>query len=198
MVRKVSKRATMIPVKLRWIISGLSILMGILMSVSILIQDDDIIVKVGSTTTTNISVLELPHSTISWREPTIATPVINRSMEPSDFCFPDTNGTTAWRCLPSYLMIGFPKCGSSSLFRLLKQHPLIHLMSNRKEVHFWNRPRDGIMTRLPKFIAKQSPRLTSDELREGHVVADHTPGYIWRVPCKFCFQMRLLLLTFNT
>jgi hypothetical protein len=40
----------------------------------------------------------------------------------------ETANETYWNCLPQYLGIGFPKCGSSSIWKYLKQHPMVSLL----------------------------------------------------------------------
>ena len=39
------------------------------------------------------------------------------------------------RCLPAVLLPGMPKCGSSTLYQQLKQHP--DLLGGKKEPHYW-------------------------------------------------------------
>ena len=46
--------------------------------------------------------------------------------------------TSAQRALPDFILIGAQKCGTSSLYRYLSEHPEV-LAASRKEVHFFNR-----------------------------------------------------------
>ena len=42
--------------------------------------------------------------------------------------------TERWRCPPDYLGVGFPKCGSSSLWRYLKQHSNVRKIVATKKI----------------------------------------------------------------
>jgi hypothetical protein len=48
-----------------------------------------------------------------------------RSLISDMACFKLNDETGINHCLPDYLLIGFPKCGSSSMWRYLKQHPQV-------------------------------------------------------------------------
>jgi len=48
-----------------------------------------------------------------------------RSLTSDMACFKLNDETGINHCLPDYLLIGFPKCGSSSMWRYLKQHPQV-------------------------------------------------------------------------
>ena len=91
-------------------------------------------------------------------------------------------------CPPTYLLIGFPKCGSSSLFRWLSVSAGVRLYANgqKKEAHFFHQ--------LPSIAHKtysnylyHFPPLTEEEYvndRNNIAIGDHTPGYIWRIPYR--------------
>lgn len=52
-------------------------------------------------------------------------------------------GTTrAWRALPDFLVLGGQRCGSTSLFAILSEHPQV-LAPSHKELHHFDRPRHG-------------------------------------------------------
>ena len=59
--------------------------------------------------------------------------------------------TTRLRCLPYFLVIGQPKCGSTDLFWRLAKHPDI-TTPPIKELHWWSRSRQGA------FLAFQEGR----------------------------------------
>ena len=44
----------------------------------------------------------------------------------------------ATRCLPAFLLAGFPKCGTTTVFGKLSMHPLFE-RSSLKEPHWWTR-----------------------------------------------------------
>lgn len=48
------------------------------------------------------------------------------------------NKTKTLVCLPNFFIPGFPKCGSSQLFRFISSHPLAHNPPT-KEPHWWTR-----------------------------------------------------------
>jgi N-acetylgalactosamine 4-sulfate 6-O-sulfotransferase len=52
--------------------------------------------------------------------------------------------TISWRmrCLPAFFLGGFPKCGTTDLYRRLGSHPGIYA-SKVKEPHWWARKRLG-------------------------------------------------------
>lgn len=114
-------------------------------------------------------------------------------------------GAGKWHCPPDHLGIGFPKCGSSSLFRFLNQHPLVHIKQlsqqiphpayaerllhaqvrmwqggRQKEAHFFHRPSIFVARTRRRYLA-EFPVVSKEDL--GRVnLGEHTPGYVWRVP----------------
>ena len=59
-----------------------------------------------------------------------------------------------YKCPPTYLLIGFPKAGTPSLFRWLAQDPRVLLYRNgmKKEAHFWHRPTPLVKSGLADYI----------------------------------------------
>ena len=91
-------------------------------------------------------------------------------------------------CPPTYLLIGFPKCGSSSLFRWLSVSAGVRLYANgqRKEAHFFNQLPSIAHKTYSNYIY-HFPPLTEEEYvneRNNIAIGDHTPGYIWRIPYR--------------
>ncbi|MCC6224105.1 MAG: sulfotransferase domain-containing protein [Thermoleophilia bacterium] len=50
--------------------------------------------------------------------------------------------TRTWRALPDFLVLGGQRCGSTSLFQILSEHPQV-LAPSHKELHHFDRPRHG-------------------------------------------------------
>ena len=63
----------------------------------------------------------------------VAKSMYNKAMTGST-----NDGTQTLVCLPKYFVPGFPKCGSSQLFRLISSHPLA-CRPPTKEPHWWTR-----------------------------------------------------------
>ncbi|XP_052250310.1 carbohydrate sulfotransferase 15-like [Dreissena polymorpha] len=62
-----------------------------------------------------------------------------------------TTATTRLRCLPYFLIIGQPKCGSTDLFWKIAKHPDI-VTPPIKELHWWSRNRQGRRFNYMKLI----------------------------------------------
>lgn len=84
--------------------------------------------------------------------------------------------TSRFRPLPGLLVIGAPKCGTTSLFDYLVQHPDVQ-GSNRKELYFF----DQYYTRGERWYRGQFPLR-----REGALAVEATPNYLSdpRVPAR--------------
>ena len=53
------------------------------------------------------------------------------------------NGKRLWlRCLPYFHLIGFPKCGTTDLYYMLRSHHLI-ISNTPKEIYFWGEAQTG-------------------------------------------------------
>ena len=90
-------------------------------------------------------------------------------------------------CVPAYVIIGFPKTGSTSLWNYMSQHPQVRVYY-KKEAHFFHKPASFVRDPLPWYAYLRGyQKITADHLRKGVILGDHTPGYIWRVPwnCKY-------------
>ena len=90
-------------------------------------------------------------------------------------------------CVPAYVIIGFPKTGSTSLWNYMSQHPQVHVYY-KKEAHYFHKPSSFVRDAVPWYAYLRGyQRVSPDDLRKGVILGDHTPGYIWRVPwnCKY-------------
>jgi hypothetical protein len=83
--------------------------------------------------------------------------------------FPGRLATAALRRLPDFLVIGAHGCGTSTLYRMLEQHPAIR-MTSRKETHYFDQdPLPSVAWYRAHF-----PFRARRALRVG----DNTPGYL--------------------
>ena len=86
---------------------------------------------------------------------------------------------------PNFIIAGFPKCGTTSLFHYLKQHPEI-FMPNQKELHFFTQPQIYKLNKGPKDkVVKQSHIKSEKEylelfksVKDEIAVGDASPSYI--------------------
>ena len=86
---------------------------------------------------------------------------------------------------PNFIIAGFPKCGTTSLFHYLKQHPDI-FMPNQKELHFFTQPQIFKLNKGPKDkVVKQSHIKSEKEylelfksVKDEIAVGDASPSYI--------------------
>ena len=92
--------------------------------------------------------------------------------------------STRWHCPPSYIMIGFPKAGSSSLHRWLLEDSRIVLYKagRQKEAHFWHQP-TAIVSQTFTSHLHAFPSLSAEDAAS-HVLGEHSPGSVWRVPWR--------------
>lgn len=68
--------------------------------------------------------------------------VLGRLTEMWDNVFREDKPTYRLRCLPYFMIIGQPKCGTTDLFWKIAKHPDI-LTPPIKELHWWSRSRHG-------------------------------------------------------
>ncbi len=86
---------------------------------------------------------------------------------------------------PNFIIAGFPKCGTTSLFHYLKQHPDI-FMPNQKELHFFTQAQIFKLNKGPKDkVVKQSHIKSEKEylelfksVKDEIAVGDASPSYI--------------------
>ena len=86
---------------------------------------------------------------------------------------------------PNFIIAGFPKCGTTSLFHYLKQHPDI-FMPNQKELHFFTQAQIFKLNKGPKDkVVKQSHIKSEKEylelfksVKDEVAVGDASPSYI--------------------
>ena len=86
---------------------------------------------------------------------------------------------------PNFIIAGFPKCGTTSLFHYLKQHPEI-FMPNQKELHFFTQPQIFKLNKGPKDKVVKQPHIKSEKeylelfksVKDEVAVGDASPSYI--------------------
>jgi len=89
--------------------------------------------------------------------------------------------TASGRALPDFVIIGAPKCGTTSLFSYLCSHPLV-LHSTTKEVHFVDRERN--FERGERWYRAWFPptatleRTAEDHGAERAICGEATPNYL--------------------
>lgn len=76
--------------------------------------------------------------------------------------------------LPTFVIVGAQKCGTSSLHRMLRQHPQVH-MSRTKELHYFDRHFDR---GLEWYTQQFTPR------RQHKEIGETTPAYMYRAPAR--------------
>lgn len=90
-------------------------------------------------------------------------------------------------CIPAYVIIGFPKTGSTSLWNYMSQHPQIRVYY-KKEAHYFHKPKSFVQEPVAWYsYLRGYPRISRSDSTKGIILGDHTPGYVWRVPwnCKY-------------
>ena len=86
---------------------------------------------------------------------------------------------------PNFIIAGFPKCGTTSLFHYLKQHPEI-FMPKQKELHFFTQPQIFKLNKGPKDKVVKQPHIKSEKeylglfksVKDEVAVGDASPSYI--------------------
>ena len=63
---------------------------------------------------------------------------------------------------PNFIIAGFPKCGTTSLFHYLKQHPEI-FMPKQKELHFFTQRQIFKLNKGPKDKVVKQPHIKSEK-----------------------------------
>jgi hypothetical protein len=84
--------------------------------------------------------------------------------------------TARWRRLPDYLIIGAQKCGTSSLYAYLSNHPQI-LPAFKKEVGFFNRTYHHGPRYYQSYFPHRDLRLETDRPRT--ITGEATPDYLF-------------------
>ncbi|MCL2934734.1 MAG: sulfotransferase domain-containing protein [Trichodesmium sp. MAG_R03] len=91
---------------------------------------------------------------------------------------------------PSFLIIGGQKCGTTSLYTYLCEHPQI-LPASRKEVNFFTGNFEkGINWYLEQFPAEESQDLITGEASPNYIFYPHTPKRVF----QFFPKIKLILL----
>ena len=78
------------------------------------------------------------------------------------------------RALPDFIIVGGMKCGTSSLFKYLDQHPQL-FGSSHKEVRFFSR--DDFYARGESWYRAHFPRLS--DMPKGSLAFESTPDYLF-------------------
>ncbi len=126
----------------------------------------------------NISSLPLVHESYSSHE--LAVSDIVRKIE----IITNVSNPLNTTCFPSVHIIGFPKCGSTYLYKILSKHPELRA-GREKEPHFWtkfplnNQVHDtySFLTYLANFIGKDDPLPT--KIRKKVSIMDASQSTIW-------------------
>lgn len=92
---------------------------------------------------------------------------------------------------PNFIIAGFPKCGTTSLYHYLSEHPQVFL-PNQKELHFFTHKNISKLNQGPKDkIVKQTQIKTSCEylsfyksVKKEIAIGDASPSYI-NYPSEF-------------
>lgn len=82
---------------------------------------------------------------------------------------------------PNFFIVGAAKCGTSSLYAYLKQHPQVY-MSPNKEPHFFSQIEPGSDRRyvIPRTVTSEEEYLNLFREANGAVaVGEASPSYLW-------------------
>jgi hypothetical protein len=86
--------------------------------------------------------------------------------------------------VPEFFIVGAPKCGTTSLYRMLRQHPRI-FMPDLKEPRFLASDARGLLASLPERANIAYPETLEDylalfaEAREHQLAGEATTSYLW-------------------
>lgn len=91
--------------------------------------------------------------------------------------------------MPDFMILGVTKCGTTSLYEYLSQHPKI-AGSKKKELHYF----EGKEKKDIKWYQKQFPQNVGDAL-----IGEASPGYFWKNKClerilRHCPKTRFILI----
>jgi hypothetical protein len=112
--------------------------------------------------------------------------MVNYTSESKNPCFymekstHDNFSTVEFRCIPYYMLIGFPKCGTTYMAGFLHQHPQILALAS-KEIHYWCMQYYKNMEFYSGRFSKNTA-VIKEYINERHmskcpyVFGDHTPG----------------------
>ena len=87
--------------------------------------------------------------------------------------------TAPWRALPDFIIIGAQKCGTTTLFDLLEQHPLL-APSYKKEIHYFD---GGLDPRIDTFKKGLSWYRGHFPLKSGKLTFEASPLYLFNSLC---------------
>ena len=98
-------------------------------------------------------------------------------MLPIIFFFGNLHSYTSVKGIPDFLVLGITKCGTSSLYQDMIQHPKI-LGAKKKELHFFDNDtryaKNGIAWYVEQFPHKNT---------ENDLIGEASPGYFWKQKC---------------
>ena len=92
--------------------------------------------------------------------------------------------SAAKRALPDFLIIGAQKSGTTSLYAHLAQHPNIIPPLGKKEVHYWDNPRNykkGLLWYRAHFPLIKELQAASA------ITGEKTPNYLENPECRSIF-----------
>lgn len=104
------------------------------------------------------------------------------------------------RMLPAFVVIGEAKCGTTSLYRYLEQHPDVVTARRKEPANFLRYPASGIMCRYEYPLALRAWGRRLVRLRP-LVAGEATAEYLWRLPPRDMLavvpQVRIIALLRN-
>lgn len=86
-------------------------------------------------------------------------------------------GSSAQHSLPHFLVIGAQRCGTTSLFHYLTQHPKLAL-PDQKEVHYFDRHYSRGASWYRSFFPESVSGLLSGEASPNYLLSPHAPARI--------------------
>ncbi|MGD2175812.1 MAG: sulfotransferase domain-containing protein [Candidatus Brocadiaceae bacterium] len=87
--------------------------------------------------------------------------------------------TARWRMEPAFIIVGAQKCGTTSLYNYLTQHPHV-LEAERKEVNYFSlHYHKGMAWYRSRFPLRPLSHCGSSDSRDNPVTGEATPDYIF-------------------
>lgn len=87
------------------------------------------------------------------------------------------------QCLPTFMIIGAQKCGTSALRDRLSEHPWLESGNDDKEIHYFDKLMGstdfGGDLKLSESHPKQAAELSLSNLAQIEAAKDHCPSYVY-------------------
>ncbi len=88
--------------------------------------------------------------------------------------------TQSWRLLPGLLIVGAQRCGTTSMYRALAQHPALIKPVLRKGVHYFDVDyRDDLRHYRAHFPLARTGRASAAQVGSAPVAFESSPYYLW-------------------